>query len=53
MLALLWQQQESREVYFIIRLVAILISLLILLIEILKSGESLQIDIVRTKLGKY
>jgi len=49
MLALFWQQQEIGEVCFIISLVAIVISLLISLIEILKSGQSLQIEIDRTK----
>jgi hypothetical protein len=49
MLALFWQQQGIGEICFIISLVTIVISLLISLIEILKSGESLQIEIDRTK----
>jgi uncharacterized membrane protein len=49
MLSLFWQQQGVGEICFIISLVAIVISLLISLVEILKSGQSLQIEIDRTK----
>jgi hypothetical protein len=49
MLTLFWQQQEIGEICFIISLVAIVISLAISLIEILKSGQSLQIEIDRTQ----
>jgi hypothetical protein len=48
MLMLFWQQQELGEACFIISLAAIVISLTISLIEILKSGQSLQIEIDRT-----
>ena len=49
MLSLFWQHQSLGEVCFIISLISIVISLLISLIEILKSGQSLQIEIARTK----
>jgi len=49
MLMLFWQQQTIGEVCFIISLANMIISLIISLIEILKSGQSLQIEIDRTK----
>jgi hypothetical protein len=49
MLSLFWQQQALGELCFIISLVTIVFSLMISLIEILKSGKSLQIEIDRTK----
>lgn len=48
MLSLFWQHQELGELCFLISLTAIVISLFISLIEILKSGQSLQIEIART-----
>ena len=48
MLSLFWQQLGVGAICFIISLVAIVISLLISLAEILKSGQSLQIEIDRT-----
>jgi hypothetical protein len=49
MLSLFWQHQASGEICFIVSLGAIVISLLISMVEILKSGQSLQIEIDRTK----
>jgi len=49
MMMLFWQYQFAGEICFIISLVAIVASLVISLIEILKSGQSLQIEIDRTK----
>jgi len=49
MLSLFWQQQKLGEICFILSLGAIVISLLISMVEILKSGQSLQIEIDRTK----
>lgn len=49
MLSLFWQQQKIGETCFILSLGAIVISLLISMVEILKSGQSLQIEIDRTK----
>lgn len=48
MLSLFWQHQELGELCFLVSLTAIVISLFISLIEILKSGQSLQIEIART-----
>lgn len=52
MLSLFWQHQPIGEICFIISLVAIIISLVISLIEILKSGQSLKIEINRTRTGE-
>ncbi len=49
MLSLFWQQQAIGKLCFIVSLVTIVVSLVISLIEILKSGKSLQIEIDRTK----
>ena len=49
MLSLFWQQQKLWEICFILSLGAIVFSLLISMVEILKSGQSLQIEIDRTK----
>lgn len=48
MLSLFWQHQNLGELCFLVSLSAIVISLFISLIEILKSGQSLQIEIART-----
>ncbi len=49
MLTLFWQNQFLGEIFFIMSLVTMIISLLISLTEILKSGESLKIEFERTK----
>ena len=48
MLTLFWENQFLGEVFFIMSLVTMIISLLISLTEILKSGESLKIEFERT-----
>lgn len=48
MLTLFWQNQFLGEVFFIMSLVTMIMSLLISLAEILKSGESLKIEFERT-----
>jgi hypothetical protein len=48
MLTLFWESQFLGEVLFIMSLVTMIISLLISLTEILKSGESLKIEFERT-----
>ena len=48
MLALVWQQQASGEFLFVTSLVAMVISLLLSLTEVLKSGHSLKIELDRT-----
>lgn len=48
MLTLFWENQFLGEVFFIMSLVTMIISLLISLVEILKSGESLKIEFERT-----
>ncbi len=49
MLMLFWEQQDLGQICFIVSLAAMMISLLISLGEILKSGQSLRIEINRTK----
>jgi len=49
MMMLFWQQQFYGEVCFVISLITMVISLLISLTEILKSGQSLKIELDRTK----
>lgn len=48
MLTLFWKNQFLGETFFIMSLVTMIISLLISLAEILKSGESLKIEFERT-----
>tara|TARA_R110002111_G_scaffold162785_5_gene229161 strand:+ start:54 stop:461 length:408 start_codon:yes stop_codon:yes gene_type:complete len=48
MLTLFWENQFLGEMFFIMSLVTMIISLLISLTEILKSGESLKIEFERT-----
>lgn len=48
MLCLMWQQQHSGEVLFMASLAAMVISLLLSLTEVLKSGYSLKIELDRT-----
>jgi len=48
MLTLFWKNQLLGETFFIMSLVTMIISLLISLTEILKSGESLKIEFERT-----
>ena len=52
MMMLFWQQQFWGEVCFVISLVMMVISLLISLIEIFKSEQSLKIELDRTKVSK-
>jgi hypothetical protein len=48
MLTLFWKNQFLGEVFFVMSLVTMIMSLLISLAEILKSGESLKIEFERT-----
>jgi len=48
MLMLFWQEQMLGEVLFIISLVTMVISLVLSLIEIMMSGQSLKIELDRT-----
>ena len=48
MLTLFWENQFLGEAFFIMSLVTMIISLLISLTEILKSGDSLKIEFERT-----
>ncbi len=48
MFALISEQQDSGEILFIFSLVAMTISLFLSLIEVLKSGQSLKIELDRT-----
>ncbi|MFK8028734.1 MAG: DUF2721 domain-containing protein [Gammaproteobacteria bacterium] len=52
MLCLMWEQQQGGEVLFIGSLVAVVVSLLLSLAEILRSGDSLKIELNRTRRGK-
>ncbi len=52
MLALMWSHQHSGEVLFIGSLAAMTISLLLSLTEVLKSGQSLKIELDRTHVRK-
>ncbi|OUR71987.1 hypothetical protein A9Q78_08225 [Methylophaga sp. 41_12_T18] len=52
MMMLFWQQQFLGEVCFVISLVMMVISLLISFVEILKSEQSLKIELDRTKVAK-
>jgi len=52
MMMLFWQQQFVGEVCFVISLVMMVISLLISFVEILKSEQSLKIELDRTKVAK-
>ena len=49
MLSLFWGNQILGEVFFVMSLVTMVISLLISLNEILKSGESLKIELETTR----
>jgi hypothetical protein len=49
MLMLFWDKQLIGEIFFIASLVTMVISLILSLTEILKSGESLKIELERTK----
>lgn len=49
MLMLFWDKQLIGEVFFIASLVTMVISLILSLTEILKSGESLKIELERTQ----
>ena len=49
MLCLIWQLQRSGEVLFVCSLVAVIISLLFSLTEVLRSGDSLKIELDRTR----
>lgn len=49
MLMLFWEKQYLGEVLFIISLVVMVISLILSLVEILMSGQSLKIELERTK----
>ncbi len=48
MMMLFWQQESLGEICFIMSLITMVVSLLISLVEILKSGESLKIEFERT-----
>jgi Zn-dependent membrane protease YugP len=48
MLALIWNQQTTGEVLFVSSLIFMIISLLLSLTEVLKSGQSLKIELNRT-----
>ncbi|HEC59369.1 MAG TPA: DUF2721 domain-containing protein [Methylophaga sp.] len=48
MLTLFWEKQLIGEVLFIVSLVAMVLSLILSLIEILMSGQSLKIELDRT-----
>ena len=48
MLTLFWENQFLGEVFFVMSLVTMIMSLLISLAEILKSGDSLKIEFERT-----
>jgi len=52
MMMLFWQQQFFGEVCFVISLVMMVVSLLISFVEILKSEQSLKIELDRTKVAK-
>lgn len=49
MMMLYWQQQQLGEICFVISLITMVISLIISLIEILISGQSLKMELERTK----
>jgi len=51
MLMLFWEEQVIGEVLFISSLVAMIFSLILSLIEILMSGQSLKIELDRTNVG--
>ncbi|MFT5574395.1 MAG: hypothetical protein ACI9FR_003342 [Cryomorphaceae bacterium] len=49
MLALIWNKQTAGEVLFVSSLIFMIISLLLSLTEVLKSGQSLKIELNRTR----
>lgn len=50
MLSLLFEQQKAGETVFIASLACMVISLILSLVEIMKSGQSLKIELTRTQL---
>jgi len=52
MLALMWSQQHTGEVLFVASLAAMIVSLLLSLSEVLRSGQSLKIELDRTHVRK-
>ncbi len=52
MLSLMWQQQIAGEILFVSSLASMFVSLLLSLTEVLKSGQSLKIELDRTQVRK-
>ena len=52
MLAILWQSQPIAQAMFVGSLLFLVVSLLLSLVEILNSGQSLKIELERTRISK-